>query len=128
MKVLLDTHVFLWAITDNPQLSRRAREIFAVGRNVLFLSAASVWEILTKVQVGKLPLPTPVGGYLKQQLTENDVQVLPILLAHILQLEQLPLHHRDPFDRILVAQSLEENLPIVTADPLLERYAATLIW
>jgi PIN domain nuclease of toxin-antitoxin system len=128
VKALLDTHTFLWAITGNPQLSTRAREIFAAGRNELFLSAASVWEILTKVQVGKLPLPRPVGAYLKQQLTENDVQVLPILLAHVLQLEQLPLHHRDPFDRILVAQSLEENLPIVTADPLLERYAATLIW
>ncbi len=127
MKALLDTHAFLWAITDDPQLSRRAREIFS-GASDLFLSVASVWEILIKVQVRKLPLPRPVVPYLRGQLAKNSVQILPVLLDHVTQLEHLPMHHRDPFDRLLVAQSVEEGLPILSADPLLEKYPVTLIW
>jgi PIN domain nuclease of toxin-antitoxin system len=128
VKLLLDTHTFLWAITDDPQLSQRARDSFASGRNELFLSVASVWEILTKVQIGKLPLPRPAGPYLRDQLVANEVHVLPLRLEHVLRLEQLPLHHRDPFDRILVAQILEDDLPIISADPLLKKYSASLVW
>jgi PIN domain nuclease of toxin-antitoxin system len=127
VKVLLDTHAFLWAITDDPQLSRRAREVFS-GPGDLFLSVASIWEILIKVQIRKLPLPRPVVPYLRGQLAKNSVQILPVLLDHVARLEQLPMHHRDPFDRILVAQSAEEGLPILTADPLLGKYPVTLIW
>lgn len=127
MKVLLDTHAFLWAITDDPQLSRRAREVFS-GAGDLFLSVASVWEILIKVQIRKLPLPGPVVPYLRGQLAKNSVQILPVLLDHVARLEQLPMHHRDSFDRILVAQSAEEGLPILSADPLLGKYPVTLIW
>jgi PIN domain nuclease of toxin-antitoxin system len=128
VKLLLDTHVFLWAITDDPQLSEKARHLFTCHENELFLSVAGVWEILVKVQIGKLPLPKPAGDYVQKQLARNAVQVLPIRVRHVLRLEQLPLHHRDPFDRVLIAQALEEELPILTADPLMKRYSATLVW
>ena len=127
MKVLLDTHTFLWAIADDGRLSRRAQQIYT-GPNDLWLSVASVWEILIKVRAGKLPLPEPAGTYIVKELAKNKIEVLPIKLDHVLRIESLPLHHRDPFDRILIAQSLEENLPLVTADPVFERYPAKLIW
>ena len=127
MKVLLDTHTFLWAIADDGRLSRRAQQIYT-GPNDLWLSVASVWEILIKVRAGKLPLPEPAGTYIVKELAKNKIEVLPIKLDHVLRIESLPLHHRDLFDRILIAQSLEENLPLVTADPVFERYPAKLIW
>jgi PIN domain nuclease of toxin-antitoxin system len=127
MKALLDTHAFLWAIAEGRKLSRRAQEVYT-GPNDLWLSVASVWEILIKVRAGKLPLPKPSGPYLVKKLAENGVEVLPIKLNHVLKIESLVVHHRDPFDRILIAQSLEEKLPIVTADPVFERYPVELIW
>jgi PIN domain nuclease of toxin-antitoxin system len=128
VKVLLDTHTFLWAITDDSNLSRRAREIFVSRASDLFLSVASVWEILIKVQIKKLPLPEPAMPYLREQIATNDVRILPIMLDHVARLEELPAYHRDPFDRILVAQSMEEGWPIVSADPLLKKYPAQLLW
>jgi PIN domain nuclease of toxin-antitoxin system len=128
MKILLDTHAFLWAITEDAQLSRRAREIFTARTSELFLSVASIWEILIKVQLKKLPLTKPVIPFLREQLANNNIHVLPIVLDHVARLEDLPVHHRDPFDRILLAQSLEEGWPLLSADPLLARYPAELIW
>jgi PIN domain nuclease of toxin-antitoxin system len=80
------------------------------------------------VQIGKLSLPLPAGTFMTSELSSNGVQVLPITLDHVLRLESLQLHHRDPFDRILIAQSLEEKIPIVTSDPLFARYPVELIW
>jgi PIN domain nuclease of toxin-antitoxin system len=127
MNALLDTHTFLWAIAEQQKLSRRAQQIYT-GANDLWFSVASVWEILIKAGLGKLLLPRPTGPYLVKELTKNRIEVLPIKLDHVLRIERLPLHHRDPFDRILVAQSLEEKLPLVTADPVFERYPIELIW
>jgi len=127
MKALLDTHTFLWAISDHPALSGRARQIFT-GPNDLWLSVASIWEILIKTQAGKLPLPEPVGPYLIKKLGENRIEVLPITLDHVLRIESLAVHHRDPFDRILIAQSLEEKLPLVSGDPQFQKYPIRLIW
>jgi PIN domain nuclease of toxin-antitoxin system len=127
MKALLDTHTFLWAIAEEGRLSRRAQQIYT-GPNHLWLSVASLWEILIKVRIGKLPLPEPSGPYLLRKLAENRIEVLPIKLDHVLRLESLPLHHHDPFDRILIAQSLEEDLPLVTADTVFEKYPVKLLW
>jgi PIN domain nuclease of toxin-antitoxin system len=127
MRALLDTHAFLWAIADDKRLSRRAQKIFT-GPNDLWLSVASFWEILIKVRVGKLPLPEPSGPYLVRKAAENRIEVLPIKLDHVLRIESLEEHHRDPFDRILIAQSIEEKLPLVTSDPHFERYPVELIW
>jgi PIN domain nuclease of toxin-antitoxin system len=127
MKVLLDTHAFLWALAGDERMSRLARETFAGPAN-LSLSIASVWEILIKVQSGKLKLPRPVGPYVLRKLAENGIELLPIGIDHLLALERLPMHHRDPFDRMLIAQSIEENLPIITSDPWFDRYDVRLIW
>jgi PIN domain nuclease of toxin-antitoxin system len=127
MKALLDTHAFLWAIAEERKLSRRAQQIFS-GPNHLWLSVVSIWEILIKVQVGKLALPEPAGPYVVRKLAENRIEVLEVRLDHILRIESLPSHHRDPFDRMLMAQSLEEKLPLITSDPLFEKYEVELIW
>jgi PIN domain nuclease of toxin-antitoxin system len=127
MKALLDTHAFLWAIAEEGKLSRRAQQIYT-GSNDLSLSVASVWEILIKVQAGKLPLPEPSGPYLVKKLAKERIEVLPITLDHVLRTESLPPHHRDPFDRLLIAQSIEEGWPIITADPWFARYPVDVIW
>ncbi len=127
MKALLDTHTFLWAIADDPKLSPKAKKIFT-GPSDLWLSAASVWEILSRVQAGKLPLPVPAGPYIVREMAKNHVELLPINLDHVLRLESLPVHHRDPFDRVLIAQSIEEDLPIVTGDSHFARYAVQVLW
>lgn len=127
MKALLDTHTFLWAIVGDERLSPRAERLF-VGPSDLWLSVASLWEILIKVQVGKLRLPVPAGPYLVKKLAENRIETLPILLDHVLKLETLPMHHRDPFDRMLIAQSLQEELPLVTSNTEFQKYSVDLIW
>lgn len=127
MKAILDTHAFLWALAGDESMSRRARDTFT-GPTGLSLSIASFWEILIKVQLGKLNLPRPAGPYVLRKLAENGIEMLPISIDHLLALERLPMHHRDPFDRMMIAQSLEENLPIVTSDPLFARYDVRLIW
>ena len=127
MKALLDTHAFLWAISGDEKLSRRAGEVFS-GPSDLWLSVASVWEILIKVRIGKIPLPEPAGPYLTKKLVENQIEMLPISLDHALRIETLPSYHNDPFDRMLIAQSLEENLPVVTADRVFLRYPVEVIW
>lgn len=126
MKVLLDTHTFLWAITDADKLSRAARH--AIASSEPFWSVVNLWEVLIKCQIGKLPLPTPAGEYLVSRMSANGVSVLPIKLEHVLRVEKLETHHRDPFDRLLIAQSIEEGWPIVTADPWFARYPVKVIW
>jgi PIN domain nuclease of toxin-antitoxin system len=126
MKVLLDTHTFLWGLSEADKLSAAARR--AIASSETFWSIASIWEALIKTQVGKLPLPVPAGPYLISKMTANGVSVLSIQLEHVLRVEQLPMHHRDPFDRMLIAQAMEEGLPIITADPLFSRYPVEVIW
>jgi PIN domain nuclease of toxin-antitoxin system len=126
MRVLIDTHVFLWGLTEEARLSPDVRRLLPVAD--VWMSVASIWEIITKVQVGKLTLPSPVGPFLIAKLVSNGVSVLPVTLDHVLRIESLELHHRDPFDRVLIAQSIEEKLPLVTADPHFERYPVEVIW
>jgi PIN domain nuclease of toxin-antitoxin system len=126
MRVLIDTHVLLWGIQDAGKVSVRVRALLPVAD--VWISVVSLWEIIAKVQIGKLALPTPVGDYLADKLKMNGVSVLPVTFAHVRRLEGIPLHHRDPFDRILIAQSLEEKLPLVSADPQFEKYSIQLIW
>jgi PIN domain nuclease of toxin-antitoxin system len=128
MKALLDTHTFLWWITDDPQLPPRVREIISGGDNALFLSAASGWEITIKARLGRLRLPDNPERFIIEQLSLNAMTSLPIQLSHALHVYALPTYHRDPFDRILVAQSQLEKLPILTADPQIARYPVEVIW
>jgi PIN domain nuclease of toxin-antitoxin system len=126
MKVLLDTHTFLWAVTEEWRLSANVRRL--LGSAELWWSVASVWEAITKVQIGKLSLPEPSGAFLTSELASNGVRILQVTLDHVLRIESLPLYHRDPFDRMLVAQSIEEGWPIVTADPHFKSYPAHVLW
>ncbi len=127
MKAILDTHAFLWALAGDERMSRLARDTFT-GPASLLLSIASIWEILIKVQSGKLNFPQPAGPYVLSKLAENRIERLPISMDHLLTLERLPMHHRDPFDRMLIAQSMEEDWPIITADPKFKQYPIRVIW
>ncbi len=128
MKAILDTHTFLWWNMDDPQLSAAAREYIADGRNTLFLSAASAWEIAIKCASGRLSLPEPPQEYVPARMQSQGIQSLSIQVSHALRVFQLPAVHQDPFDRLLVAQSQMEKLPIITANAAIARYGVEIIW
>jgi len=127
MRVLLDTHAFLWWITDSPLLPPAARDIIADGRNEVFLSVASGWEIAIKASRGRLQLPDSPERFVAEQLAKNNIKSLPILMSHALHVCHLPDHHQDPFDRLLVSQSQLEALPILTLDPEIARYDVQIV-
>jgi PIN domain nuclease of toxin-antitoxin system len=127
MRALLDTQAFLWGVAGDPRMSQTAREVF-VGPSTLSISIASIWEMLIKVQIGKLKLPRPAGSYIITKLADNKVEILSIELDHLIAFENLALHHRDPFDRILIAQSIAEGWPIITADRDFQKYPVRVIW
>ncbi len=128
MQVLLDTHTFLWFIGDSPQMSAKAQEVIENAANDVFLSIASPWETSIKVSSGKLALDRPVNVFFADFMGLHRVTLLPITFAHIARVSTLPFHHRDPFDRMLVAQSLTENIPLIPADAALDAYAIARIW
>ena len=127
MNALLDTHVFLWAITADERLTEAQRRIFSDGSNGLWLSVASVWEILIKVGLKKLPLPVPATAYVLTQLEKNRIRLLPVRPAHLSELEMLPPLHRDPFDRMLVAQARAEALTILSRDEAIRAYGVPVV-
>lgn len=126
MVVLLDSHAFLWWTQDDIQLSVRARQ--AIADSECYLSLASCWEVALKVSLGKLRLDRPVVQFFAEQLQACGVSLLPIEFRHAMRVATLPFHHRDPFDRLLAAQALEERLAIVSADAVLEQYGVERIW
>jgi len=128
MRLLLDTHTFLWWLDDDRQLSAAARSALASGRNECFLSLASCWEMAVKSSLGKLRLAKPIERFIPEELRNNDFQLLSIDFRHVAKVEVLPFHHRDPFDRLLVAQSLTEKMAIVSADAVLSDYGVKRIW
>jgi PIN domain nuclease of toxin-antitoxin system len=128
MKVLLDTHTFLWWNTEDPTLSARAKEIIADGENEVFISAASVWEIVIKTTRGRLILPEPPAQYISSRLRLNHFSPLPVQISHVVHVYELPLLHSDPFDRLLIAQSRLEAMPLVTMDEAIRRYDLNIIW
>jgi PIN domain nuclease of toxin-antitoxin system len=128
MRLLLDTHVFLWWNEADPRLSRRVRQLLADPENSIYLSVASAWEMTLKVQSGKLGLPAAIAVYIPARLNHYRMEALPVTLEHVLAAGTLPAYHRDPFDRMLVAQGQVERLPIVTHDPQVRKYAVETIW
>ena len=128
MRILLDTHTFLWFIDDSPKLSTEARSIIEDGLNEPLLSVASLWEMAIKVSIGKLDLKKPFETFVPDQLELNGFDQLEIGFHHIASVAKLPFHHRDPFDRLLVAQALTEGIPLVSADGLLDAYGVTRLW
>jgi PIN domain nuclease of toxin-antitoxin system len=128
MKLLLDTHIFLWWILDDPKLSERALEIIGDNRNTLYWSAASTWEVSIKYALGRLPLPEAPEQFLPAELGKNRIESLPIIDTHAFKAGQLPRHHRDPFDRMLVAQAQAESLGLISNDKQLGLYEVDVHW
>lgn len=128
MKLLLDTHAFLWMISDDPALSAAAREAIRAADNEVWLSAASGWEIAIKFGLGKLQLPEEPDRFLPRVRQRSGVELLPIGEAEVCQIHRLPAIHRDPFDRLLVAQANCHGMVIVTDDPVICRYPVQTMW
>ncbi len=125
--LLLDTHVFLWLTTKSDRLSHRFIERILVDRPQLFFSAASVWEMGIKEASGKLKLPQPYPEYVSTRMSDGQIEELPIRIKHGIVAAHLPMHHRDPFDRMLAAQSLAERLTLVSSDPIFGRYGVDVL-
>ena len=128
MRVLLDTHTFLWLVLDAPELSVRARSIFTDRENVILLSTASLWEMAIKVSLGKLKVMRPLAEWVAQEVAENGITILPPCLEHVLKVEHLPFHHRDPFDRLLIAQAQVESVPVLGCDLAFDAYDIERVW
>ena len=127
MTFLVDTHAFLWFVTGDSKLSRRARESLEDADAEWCVSAATVWEIAIKSSLGRLTLPAPAAEYLAGML-QQGVRMLAIEWQHAAAVERLPFHHRDPFDRLLVAQAQAERLTVVTHDRVFRRYGVSVVW
>jgi PIN domain nuclease of toxin-antitoxin system len=128
MKLLLDTCTFLWTISGAPHLSTRARDLFADPANDVVMSTASTWEIAVKNALGRLPLPLPIDQYIPLQRQRHGIDSLPIDEESALHVARLPVLHRDPFDRMLVAQAMVHGLVILTPDPLISQYPVRTAW
>ena len=128
MSYLLDTHAFLWWITDDPQLGERVRAILVNATNRVYFSAASAWEIAIKVGLGLLDLHEDVPLFVPRQIAANRFAILAIEVQHALYVAQLPTLHRDPFDRLLIAQARVEGLILLSTDPLVRQYQVPTLW
>src|ERR1700691_3087842 len=128
MKVLADTHAILWWLPGDKRLSKRARRILEDPANGRWVSVASLWEIVIKMSTGRLPANGLTLGTIAGLLQDQRFAILPVRLADLLRLELLPWKHRDPFDRLIIAQAIEESVPLLTADSIMARYPVETIW
>ena len=128
MRLLLDTHTFLWAVAEPRKMSARAASALRNGSNELYLSAASVWEMAIKRSLGKLETDVPLGDLIEQGREKIQLRVLDVIAAHGVSVEDLPFHHKDPFDRLLIAQALWEEMTIVGADGRFDAYGVKRVW
>lgn len=128
MNLLLDTQTLLWFVLDDPRLSEKARKSIVAIDTVVFVSPASLWEIAIKISLGKYALPAPFATFWYDQLLTNDFVLLPISVSHTARVADLPFHHRDPFDRLIIAQSLVEEISVVSSDELFNLYGVERVW
>jgi PIN domain nuclease of toxin-antitoxin system len=128
MKILLDTHVFLWVMMGDKHLSEKARQAYLDPANSIYLSAASFWEIGIKTSLGKLSLKKEWLKGIEEQMKANTIQWVPLERSHCAQVSKLPFHHRDPFDRMLIAQALVEDLALLSGDPRFAAYGVNCLW
>jgi PIN domain nuclease of toxin-antitoxin system len=126
--LLLDTHAFLWVVWDDPNLSSSAKALIEDPANRKLVSVASCWEIAIKVALRKLTLGEPAATFLPRELARNGLHLLAIELAHATFVESLPPYHKDPFDRLLVAQAIIDKLSLVSADAILDQYGIHCVW
>lgn len=128
MNYLVDSHALVWSILDDHRLSTQARRIFRRPPGTLHVSMISFWELSIKITIGKLRTLGSSIAYFQDECQEYGIEVLPLRMEHILRSETLPLHHRDPFDRLIIAQAIEENLVLLTDDTNIRRYPVKTIW
>lgn len=128
MRLLLDTHTFLWFLLNDPQLGTRARDLIVDPDNDIEVSPATYWEIAIKISIRKYELPEPYEVFIEREIVTNDFRILPIEPKHTAVLTILPFHHRDPFDRLLIAQAMVEDIPILSVDEAFDAYSVTRLW
>ncbi len=127
MNLLLDTHTFLWFVNDNPKLSDYLKDVIEDENNISYLSIASLWEMSIKYNLGKLTLDTSYEAFIEEEIVKGNIKLLNIELEHLKINATLPFPHRDPFDRLIIAQSIVKNIPIITIDSVFNRYSVTII-
>jgi PIN domain nuclease of toxin-antitoxin system len=128
VRVLIDTHIFIWYVQNSDRLPSSITAIINDGRNDILLSIASVWEMAIKQSTGKLNLGTPYASFIAEQMRLNSMELLPVRLEHLELITTLPLHHRDPFDRLLIAQSIVEDILLISADSVFSLYPVQRMW
>ena len=128
MKLLLDTHALLWFFSGNTKISETAKVLIENPQNHKFISIASIWEMAIKQSQGKLDLEVTAAQYIKEKLAMDDFSLLPIKIEHLELVSSLPFHHRDPFDRLLISQSITEQIPILSSDKAFDQYPVKRIW
>ncbi len=128
MRILLDTHIFLWMLAEPKRLGKNSQSLLQSKQNQLYFSAASSWEISIKAGLDKLPLPETPNAYISSRMRDLKISPLDVKHHHTFEVYNLPLYHRDPFDRILIAQAKLENLYLMSADKLFKRYELDLLW
>jgi PIN domain nuclease of toxin-antitoxin system len=128
VKLILDTHAFLWFVTNDPLLSATAKALIADPTNEVVISPASYWEIAIKVSIGKYPMTVPFEQFFMQGVEGNDFSILPIEIRHAAVLASLPMHHKDPFDRMIISQAIAEQMDVVSIDVAFDPYGVTRLW
>lgn len=128
MRHLLDTHTLLWIINGDPKLSEKVKSLFLDEDNDIAISMASIWEMAIKISLNKLKIPGPLAEFVAEHIKGNKINILPIELNHIYHLENLPFFHRDPFDRLIIAQAMAENMSILGQDEVFDQYSINRIW
>jgi len=128
MRLLLDTHTFIWYVTDNPRLSANVKLLIEDENNEKLVSIASIWEMAIKHSIGRLNFSLPFMEFVRQQLSVSNIGLLEINLNHIEVVASLPLHHRDPFDRLIIAQSMAQQIPVLSVDVIFDAYAIARLW
>ena len=127
MRILLDSHVFIWAVTSDPRLTTAQNAYYTGGADELYLSVASIWEMIIKAGLGKLTFKAPAAQFIEKEIARNRIQTLAINFAHLTELEFLPRIHKDPFDRMLIAQSRAEKMPILSSDSAFRQYDVAIL-
>lgn len=127
MKYLIDTHILLWLASDNPRLSKKVKKIFLNVENEIYLSIASIWEMAIKISLNKLMIKLPLKKFIEENIIGNGIKILDIKVDHLLEIEKLPFHHHDPFDRMIISQSIFESMNIITVDSNFNYYNTKVI-
>lgn len=128
MKILLDTQAFIWLCSDDRQLTKTAKKTFLNEKNSFYLSLASIWEMSIKCSLGKLTIRPSLERFILNELQENNIQRMDIHFQHVIKVKSLPFHHKDPFDRLLAAQAIIEEVALLSCDTVFDKYNVKRIW